>query len=220
MSRKTARTKKQFIMKKLIFAGVFFLAAFSLKAQTSSGDLFVGGSFQLNTTGGETTTGANTTQQNTYLYFNITPRVGYFVSDQFVIGAGVGFSGSRITQPNDDYNAESNIAFTPFARYYIPVNEVINFYGQGQVGLGIGNSKQVVGTTETDTGDITTLSFGARAGVAFFPSEHINIDFGFNLINFRAENDTDPNNDVEDKTNTFNFGLSTFSPSIGINYFF
>jgi opacity protein-like surface antigen len=102
----------------------------------------------------------------------------------------------------------------------MPANEQINFYGQGSVGIGIGNSKQVVGATETDTGDITTFNFGAGVGVAFFPSEHINIDFGFNLINFRAENDTDPNNDVEDKTNTFNFGLSTFSPSIGINYFF
>jgi opacity protein-like surface antigen len=220
MSRKTARTKKQFIMKKLIFAGVFFLAAFSLKAQTSSGDLFVGGGFQFTTSGGEVTNGATTTQKANTFSLGFTPKVGYFVSDKLAVGAGIGYVSSRTTQPNDDYTASSTISFSPFARVYMPANEQINFYGQGSVGIGIGNSKQVVGATETDTGDITTFNFGAGVGVAFFPSEHINIGFGFNLINFRAENDTDPNNDVEDKTNTFNFGLSTFSPSIGINYFF
>ncbi|MFQ3213463.1 MAG: hypothetical protein ACJAT1_002382 [Marivirga sp.] len=209
-------------MKKAILLMTIAFLSYNVSAQTSAGSLFAGGTLQFSTRGGEQSVGANSVEKSTFTTFSFAPRVGYFISDQIAIGAGVGYNMTKDTDPDGDYSSTNYIDFSPFARYYMPVNELVNFYGQGAIGIASGGSKAVTNNTEVDTGDIFAFNVGVRAGIALFPSEHINIDLGFNIIGFNRMKNTNPVTDpaVEDVTNTFTFGFSTFSPSIGINYFF
>jgi len=211
-------------MKKVFLLIGLILGVFTAKAQTASGDLFIGGAFQFSSSGGEQTTGPTTTESNTSISFTASPRVGYFISDKTAVGASIGYSLNGNTDPDDDFTRSNLIFFQPFARYYVPVSEEINFYGQGAAGINFGGSKRVDDNTETDTGDIFAFNVGLRAGVAIFPAERINIDLGFNILSFSSTRNTnpaiDPAEETTSVTNRFNFGFNSFAPNIAVNYFF
>jgi hypothetical protein len=98
----------------------------------------------------------------------------------------------------------ASISLSPFTRYYIPVieNQFFNF-GEVQIATGLGN-------------DASSFSFSVAPGFAFFPSEPWCVELGFSLLSFGMQNPDGENNN----TTNFSFGVSTFSPSIGVNFFF
>ena len=102
---------------------------------------------------------ANTSWQD----YNLEPTVGYFMSDNMMVGMGFNFGSSTVTNDNgtpddadDDIDTKtSGLSLSPFFRYYL--NEM--FYAHGGIGLTTGSTK--VG----DADATTTSSFDLDAGV-------------------------------------------------------
>jgi hypothetical protein len=174
----------------LFIIGLLLFFSFSVFAQTEQGSKFIGGSFQISTT-------TNSFNDNTSTSFTLSPKFGYFLQDRWAIGSGLGLS---ITS-----NGDTDVTFTisPFTRYYIPLIEE-KFFAVGEAGLSVGFG--------TDT------SFGiyAAPGFAFFPTERWSIELAFNLLSFNITNPDGDNN----TTTSFSFGTNTYSPSLGVNFFF
>lgn len=207
-------------MRKIGFFAIVMMIALKVSAQTESGDIFIGGAFQFSSNNTKVTNNGTTDDLGGNSSFTISPRAGYFISDAIAVGASLGFTTSKNEDGNGDYSSNNLFNLGPFARYYYPLNEQINFYGHAGASLGFGGSKVSVGNTVTDTGDIFNLNVGLRAGVAFFPAEKVNIDFGFNIINLNTSTNTNPNTDIKASSNAFNFGFNSLSPQLGVNFFF
>lgn len=207
-------------MKKLVIVMLCLFTAASLKAQTESGNIFVGGGFGINNNKTETVDGNATVGYNRSTTISVRPQVGFFIADNFAIGASVVYSNNVNENIDEDLNKNNDLQFSPFARYYIPMTEQFSIYGQGAFGIGFRNSEIVVNNTTTDTGDGLITSFGLSGGLAFFPTEKINVNLGLNILSFSAVNTSIPNSNVENTNTNFNFGIDTFSPFLSLNYFF
>ena len=196
-----------------------FTAA-SLKAQTESGTIFVGGGFGFNNNKTETVDGNATVGYNRSTTISVIPQVGFFIADNFAIGASVVYSSNTNEDIDGDLVKNSDLQFTPFARYYVPMTELLSLYGQGSLGIGFRNSEVVVNNTTTDTGDGLVTSFGLSGGLAFFPTEKINLNVGLSILTISAVNTSIPNTNLETSNTNVNFGINSFAPFFSLNYFF
>jgi outer membrane protein len=194
-------------MKKTITFLLCIVSLYAAKAQTAAGNMMAGGSFKYTSTsfnGGDN-------KENELIF---APSFGYFIADNFAIGGEIGISSF-----SEDVGAEnvksSTFAIGPFARYYkYTSNEDFAFFAQASFAFGSGKRELTGG------GDVkrSFFIFDVSPGFSYFFTDHWALDFSLSLLNIRSE---DPNKDADDDNVTrVEFGVESFSPSLGFRYHF
>jgi hypothetical protein len=202
-------------MKKLLLSLVAVSAlAFSTQAQTEKGKIMVGGNLEFNSI----TSDADGAKANTS--FAVVPSAGYFVSDNFAIGTGVGYEYSKVID-----NAEKQaFVVSPFGRYYANLSESFKFFGQLAVPLKFGTTKDVdaSGDVGEKIGNSTSIGVALSPGFAFFPTPKVGIELSLNGLayeNFRQD-DADGTNIKGQGYDAFSFGTNFFAPRLGVQFHF
>ena len=141
--------------------------------------------------------GDNNDDKEEYSVFNIAPKLGYFITNNLVLGANMKFW----VQNQDEYKT-SIWGIGPFARYYITNGKIVPFV---EAEATFGSYKETWESSYSDGEDkesLTTLSLGG--GVAFFINDYISID---GMIGYKTTNmkDSDSENDSEVTLNNFGF---------------
>jgi hypothetical protein len=201
-------------MKKLLLSLVAVSAlAFSTQAQTEKGKILLGGSVGLNST---KVKGASESD----FRFNIVPSAGYFISDNFAIGTGVGY------EYNKQVSKEVlNQAFVvaPFGRYYVGLSDQFKFFGQLSVPMAFGNIKNVDDVTG-DVGDKvgTTTSIGVQLapGFAFYPTKRVGIEVSVDGLGYNNYTVKDAATGNKAKVDSFGLDASTVTPKLGVMFHF
>lgn len=195
-------------MKKVVLILVAIVAVTQLKAQTSAGNMMVGGNLSFSSTSFQ----GSSDDQDSFVGF--APQFGYFVSDNLAVGALVGLSSST-NDTGANKTVTNSFAFGPFARYYkFTSNENFAFFGHAQFTFGSGK------TDLTPGGEVKrqSIAFQVSPGFAYFFTKHWALDLSLRGLVIESY---DPNKDNDnDKETTIEFGLSSFSPEIGIRYHF
>jgi len=132
------------------------------------------------------------TQKTTIL--NIKPNVGFFVADDFLIGAEVTFE--YLKYKGDD-EAITIFGFGPFVRYYFPLEKVSPFV---QVSANFGQFSY--GSDDK----MGVLEYGGAVGAAFFIGDKVSLDLflGYNHNEFKEKDSSDNYKDI---FNVFGFGV-------------
>ncbi len=169
----------------IIFAGAAFFS--SLSAQTEKGTYMLGGTTNL--IGGFNGVlpnqlslgfGKNTQKplEVTYTNFNLSSNGGFFVANGLMLGLNVSaFHGNSTTTikrsaPQRDTtlakNKYTDLALTPFVRYYLNQGQKIQYFGEARAGIGI---------NKTDNNDSNSNTIvGAKAGAAIFLNSKVSLD--------------------------------------------
>jgi hypothetical protein len=192
-------------MRKAILISFFGLFTSAVMAQTSAGNMMIGGSFRFSSSTQETAGDDLKSSQ-----FGISPSFGYFVSDNLAVGVNAIFD--SYTYFDDD--KQTVLSFGPFVKYYkFIADDKFAFTANAGFNIGSGKYDPNVGN-ETKTGSFNVY---VSPGFAYFFSPKWSLDFGLQGIAF---NTSDPNKDNDnDKSSSFTFGVSSFSPSLGFRYF-
>ena len=196
-------------MNKFTIALAFFtVAAFAASAQTSSGNMMVGGGLEFwsrSYQGGNSNDGSE---------ISFTPGFGYFVSDNFAVGSSLLISSER-QGTGSNKTIYSSFGLAPFARYYkFTSNEKFGFFGEAEFSF-------ATYKTDPPVGDVTKgnqIRFSLSPGAVFFFNEHWAVEF---MVTGFAVTSTDPDKDEDDdKRTTVEFGLNSLQPSLGFRYHF
>jgi hypothetical protein len=187
---------------------VFVAALFTttVKAQTLSGDMMVGGSINV----------SSVTRQsgsvNDMSSFTFSPSFGYFISDHLAIGTSLTLGTSR-SGTGAAKTTSSSFGFGPFARYYkFTSNENFAFFGQAGINIFTGRTDPAAGSVTKSS----AVSFSIAPGAAYFFNNHWAMELsitGFAI----SSSDPDTSND-NDKVTRVDFDLRSFSPALGIRY--
>ncbi len=205
-------------MKKLILSIVAFAAAsFSSFAQTEQGKFIVGG------TASYQSTKSDADNAEPAENFSLVPNFGYFVSDNFALGTGLGYTYSKANFSSPSGQNEA-IVVRPFGRYYMGLADQFKFFGQLSIPMAFGTTKSTDanGDVITKTGTSTTVGVAVSPGFAFFPTRKVGIEFALNGISYERFKVKDADeNDVEGAgREDFSFGTNLFAPQIGIQFHF
>ena len=213
-------------MKKLIFAIVLFVSPCLVKAQVGQG-LFVGGGLGYSSSKSKTTNGSSSFEGSRTSTFEITPRIGYFFTDNFGAGLNIGYSNIVTPDESDpDVKLINNaISFGLFGRYALPLGDESKFAFTGDLNIGYSSitGKYVVGSISESADPIGILSFNIMPGILFFPTPKIGIEAGLGNIlgvNVATQRSLD-NNDFKRVTTSLEvFNIRSLNLNFGLNYYF
>jgi len=195
-------------MKKIVLSAVAILAFGFANAQESTGkgfstgDVFISGSVGINSekTGDQKESG-----------FEISPKVGFFVTDNIAIGGRLGFSSDK------EENAagvetldESRLTVGVFGRYYFTPASDFSLFGQ----LGLDYS-----TVDDKLADAQENEIGANLGLglSYFVSSNFAIEATWAGLGYLSN---DNGGDGAEKTNSFGLGANLDSINLGVVYKF
>ncbi|MEI6348674.1 MAG: hypothetical protein WCP69_12075 [Bacteroidota bacterium] len=145
----------------LIFAVLVFMFSFSAKAQLKQGNIMGGAA--LSSSWGSLT--SNPFDKSKFI-FGITPDVGYFVTDKFMIGASTPIQIIRPAGLNTGV-----FGFSPFARLYFGDYKSVKFFFVGKAGY---NDIMKLVYGEQQATQNATAYLGS--GVTLFLSSEIGIE--------------------------------------------
>jgi outer membrane protein len=179
-----------------------------VNAQTSSGNMMVGGMIDFSSSSSQ---GGSINDNSGFTFM---PSFGYFISDNFAVGASLTLGSSR-SGTGAAKSTTSKFGIGPFARYYIfTSNESLGFFGQASVGFLSEKSDPAFGNVLHRS----TITFALQPGAAYFFNEHWAAEVslqGFTVNSY----DPDTSGD-NDKQTSVGFRLSSFSPTLGFRYHF
>ena len=109
-------------MKKLILS-IVALSSLTLAsyAQTEKGKFILGGTALYETSKSDAAN-ANSAEN-----LNLVPNLGYFVSDNFAIGTGIGYSFSKAAVASAT-GINNAVIVSPFGRYYAGLSDQFKFF--------------------------------------------------------------------------------------------
>lgn len=168
------------------------------------GDLFLEGSVGFNSTNDK-----NFEEKTSS--FNISPQLGYFISEDLAIGGMLSYSSYKEEVAGTDTEDRSGFGVGAFARYYfLDLGERFKTYTEFGVGYSSLNDK-----SGTDDLKYNTIGAGLDLGINYFVTENIALTFGLkNVLSFSSSKyDIDG---AEAETN-FNLGFGDVANPFGGN---
>jgi hypothetical protein len=177
-------------MKKILFTLLVFMTAYGAFAQfINKGAMMIGGTVGFSSETDKDKTGSVTVTNGTTTSFYLAPQFGYFIIDNFALGADIQLSTGKYT-PDNNSNTSSNstaIEFRPFVRYYLDMG----IFFQGQFGVGSETFKTQTGNLSTEA-KYGLTSWSLAAGYAAFLNDNVAIEpmLGYgNTVSTRKNSD-------------------------------
>jgi opacity protein-like surface antigen len=205
-------------MKKIILSAIALVAFGFANAQDATtatggkgfanGDVFISGSV------GFSSSSTGDFKSNS---FNITPMVGFFVSDNIAIGGMIGYASST----QDEFDGldifevkENTFSVGAFGRYYTTPSSDFSFFGE--LGIAYATSKQEV---EGVDGESKTNGFGfaLSPGVSYFISNNFALEASIGALSYTSAK---PDADGAESTDTFGLELNLTDIQLGLVYKF
>jgi outer membrane protein len=199
-------------MKNLLKTSILVvLIALSIETfgQTDQGKFLLGGASDMTTVFGKNKYKDNNSSNDSYSYlnFNFSPQIGFFVIDNLAVGASLPISFNSMEESNDDPDKYKyfSAGFAPFVRYYIGSGKIKPF---GYTGIGFGSTKN---THDSSLGNTTTTKYGyfsfeLGAGAAFFINDNVALDLGLGFDSYATK--AKENNPDDLRSITTGFGLN------------
>jgi outer membrane protein len=194
-------------MKKIILSAIAVMAFGFANAQESTGkgfskgDIFISGSFGINSEkeGDNKSTG-----------FEIAPKVGFFVTENIAIGGKLGFSSDKAENAITDTQDEARLTVGAFGRYYFTPSSDFSLFGE----LGVDYS-----SVDNKLTDVKENEIGANLGLglSYFVSSNFAIEATWAGLGYTTN---DNGGDGADKTNSFGLGADLSSINFGLLYKF
>ena len=195
-------------MKKCFLILLAVCAIQSSYSQTEKGKMFIGGQLNLSSNLNSSLDILSKSDNNSF-GINISPNFGYFIADNFAIGANINLGTSSSTQ-NKEYTSATlpskytfkstsiSLGLGGFARYYINISDNFKFYFNG--GVNYLYSTQKITNSNNDPNYIyssgnpaseeyqtNTLSLAVSPGLAYYITPKIGIQTSFGNINYQCE---------------------------------
>ncbi len=155
---------------------------------------------------------------------NLSPGIGYFVTNNFAFGIGMDFIASRtnaridITDPNsqEQESINSNLLFGPFARLYLAASPDKAFF-LGTT-LGFGDSRDEFSTVNNEQRTINNniITVGVGPGFTVFSRSGLALEAAVRYNYARSRSDIQVDN-VSQKTVT---RTHAYDFSVGLQYYF
>lgn len=159
-------------MKTLLLSAAFMVTmTIATNAQISKGTMTIGGSIGASFTTSKYSQAGNTVTLGKNSSFSLGPEVGWFVIDDFLVGAGIDVSTSTF-KPDGDFadlfekSTNTSYGIGPFARYYVE-----NFFGEASVAFGGGKI-----ALDDEDEKYSHINWSVGAGYAAFLNDHIAIE--------------------------------------------
>jgi hypothetical protein len=206
-------------MKKIILSAaalfVFgFASAQDAKESTggkgfANGDIFVSGSVGFNS---DKTPGVDDDVKTTS--FNISPKVGFFVTDNIAVGGKVGFTSEKTDFGSGDDATSDKFSIGAFGRYYATPTSDFSVFAE--LGFNYNTSNENAGTGGDDF-KVNGFDIALAPGVSYFISSNFALEASIAALSYETSK---PDADGAENTTDFGLNVDLSNISLGLVYKF
>ncbi|MDM1293138.1 porin family protein [Sphingobacterium sp. N143] len=176
-------------------------------AQTEKGKIMVGGQIGFETSKvKDTDIKANS--------FSINPTVGYFVSDNWAVGTGIGYNWNKTESDKDNSIKVDAFQVSPFVRKYT-ANGPVRFFAQLSVPMAWGTETSTTNNVEAKE-KFERYGVELAPGLAYFPTSKIGIELKVRGLYYNYNK----NKTADVSTNTFGLDANSLAPTLGVQFHF
>lgn len=206
-------------MKKLLFITlVAVCGSFTVNAQTEKGNWMFGGASTFSFTSNKQTPeydGEESESDYKTTTLSFATDANYFVIENLAVGMQLVYTGTKNTQDIFDGELEikqNNWGILPQISYYFKNDQLAPFIG-AKIGYFSRKTEYISTSTDIDYTEskFGGLAYGAEAGLAYFISKNVSVDFLVEYLHTSLVSDEDDNYKI--KNNTIGAG-------IGFNIYF
>lgn len=202
---------------------LLFLAVI-IAATVANGQVFIGGSFGVDKTGGKTKLGSVTIDNPSTFTVQFSPKVGFYLNDDFALGLSLGIINTSYTTPENEYISDQEVVdntltltIAAFARYKLIGNDRVSLFLDGELGGGKVTSKEKIGSITEEGDPLSLFAFGIAPVISYSISDRIDIEASSDFLRFGfasiTETDLD-DSDYKSTVNHFGLGLNAYTPNI------
>ena len=203
------------------FTLTLLLLPFSLLAQFSKGDKYLGGSLSINTSNYmsmQSSVDGSFDSKSGFTSLNIGPAVGYFVSKSVAIGIGASYNSDRqkhettLTPDNNVYKHQQ-YKLAPGIRKYWTITDRFMFAASGNLFYSRHVNKYLVNDDIRSVSKSYDLGLALAPTFVFFPSHRWSIEATLGSLNYNFEkglNQKWHNHSVHLDYGTLNLGLAYY----------
>lgn len=156
--------------------------------------------------------------------FSIQPTIGWFLSDRFALGIGVGYTHSTVSHGIDAWTGDeiryknNTVSFHPYGRYFFGNNEsALRFHLTGSLYAGFGHSDS--GHSMAPAWNSSVYGIQLSPGIVYFPTDKIGLELGVGGLSYYHNRSQYEGSDDVRSSNSFGFNINSLSPSIGIQFY-
>lgn len=205
---------------------IIFLFAFGVSfAQEKEGNLSIRkGTWNL---GGELSFGKSnyenkgaTSYETNNLNFSFSPKAGYAISDNFIIGLGLGYSYQNFEGSEDSFikNMKSNsLSVFPYVRKHYNMSSKFSLYLQGEIKYSKSWFKQDDKNYNTSTDN--NLFIGIRPGINYFLNKNFALEASIGSLGYSKSKIIGYTSE-ELKRESFSLSLNSSNMFFGLSYYF
>lgn len=229
-------------MRTILLCALLFLVGFSAQSQTEKGRMFIGGQVSFS---GSNDTSSDTLNSSTTDYFqvNIIPGFGYFIRDNFALGADINFLYTNDTRnynyPHQIPSEETmkarrlGIGGDIFASYYAKIVSGLYLTATAQAGYRHQSTTNERSSNDTSyvyppeypakqTINSNQFSISVTPGLAYFITPKIGIhgSFGNLYYTYSASENISLSNDNKSHSNSYGVNLNLSTLYFGLSYYF
>ncbi len=202
-------------MKKVILFSVFIASSvlcFGQEGKPASGKMFLAGS--LGYSSFKSSVAKTATDPDAKGTLTIAPAFGYFINDNFALGARISFQ----KQLEKDKEGGSNFGLSAFARYYKSLNDDGKFQLFLEGNVGFGSATPLYPKTLTPTPDAaTSFGLGVAPGFGWYPGKSFGVEFSLPSIFSFTSTTPDKNSNA---ATSFQIGASTLAQPASLSVLF
>lgn len=143
--------------------------------------------------------------------FSISPSFAYFVTDNLAIGLSGSFNSYSEKEEgnNYDYSSTSSLIM-PMLLYYIPMEDNVRPFLQVGAGISSSSDKYNESGGYSDKSSSSGTAFNIGAGLAYFVSENISLNFGVSYTKSKTTDGDNKKSETQDGNFGGNVGLSIY----------
>lgn len=199
-------------MKKIILTAVAIAAFGFANAQDkksegagfSSGDVFVTGAVSITSSNDKYT---DTKESG----FGITPKVGYFFTENIALGAKIGYASAKTKVMGDTTMDNSTVNFGVFGRYYFTPASQFSIFTE------LGVDYVTMKNNMAPTSKVNGIGAGLSLGLNYFVSSNFALEANYAGLAFASAKSDAPD---AKSVSTFALGANLSAVSIGLLYKF
>ncbi|CAM1339645.1 outer membrane beta-barrel protein [Tenacibaculum aestuarii] len=208
-------------MKKLLLCTMLF--AFSLanaqekkdneKLTIEKGTWYTAGNFSIGKSSNEFEGSPETSK---YFSFNFSPKVGYTINDNLIIGLGVGYGYSKSESGNGIGKGNSYQIF-PYIKKHFPLGKKLTISLQGEFSY---NYSEFSDNSLPNPNERNSNQYfiGIRPGMTYFLNKNIALEANIGSLGY-SKTDLNENNFPDRESDTFQFNINSTDLMFGLSYY-
>ena len=192
---------------------------------TSNAQVFVGGGLGVDYSKEKVSYGGTSYDAYNAFALNLSPKVGYFLNDDFAIGLEVGLlTGTYKVPSSGSSGSDRKYGLTgwsvdAFARKNLIGIEKFALLLEGSVGVGGIKTKYTNGSTTTNYDPTFIFAVGVEPVLSYSVTEKLSIEAACNFLRFGFQSATTKDaNNSNDKETVTTLGLGVNSSTISVDY--